>query len=80
MNMVEEGSILFTNLICSCVYLLQTMSMLMSCSCNCYSKQKLYVSELATKWAIIVVKWVKISGIPEDGSGNSIQNRWFLCD
>lgn len=40
-----------------------------------FSKQKLFVSELVTKWAIIVVRWVKISGTPEDGSVSSTQNR-----
>lgn len=43
-----------------------------------FSKQKLFVNELVMKWAIIVARWVKISGTPEDGSVSSTQNRYVL--
>lgn len=36
------------------------------------------MNELATKWGIIVVKWVKTSGMREDGSVSSKQSRYFL--
>ncbi|KAK9018506.1 hypothetical protein V6N11_001479 [Hibiscus sabdariffa] len=39
------------------------------------NKLKLFVSELVSKLAIIVGRWVKISGLLEGGSASLTQNR-----
>lgn len=42
------------------------------------SKPRLFERELVIRWVITAVRWVKISGMLEDGNGSSNRNRWSL--
>lgn len=51
-----------------------------SCCILClsdFSKRKLFKKELVFKLAIIVVKWARISGMLEGGTGSLKQSRYI---